>query len=433
MENRDNNENMSRVNWFMSKFFYEKIQPQSNNENKNEKNVKIMKEIEDILVCYMCLEYLDNPVCDPLSCSHFACKKCLYSYFDKMKRDIVPCPLCRRRIKKSNLKSIPLVENIKEILKEAKNLSIYEEEKIDENCSTHPKNKVFYICLDCAKKMCPICDAEKKKHETHHMVNYERYVQLFNCFHNNFSEIKDKIKKLENNIKSYNNVYVLLEQQKKSYLDLLISISKKIENIFSLNKRKLQKLITESIDIITKLKKFMNDLKKDVSSRFQTSYDDIENFEEIEKEIKEKVNSIKIKYSKIEVPNMENIISKKLVSSKEEFSLTINKKNIYNTQKIFRKRLDSQGIYKFGAELSEDNKFILCYLDVENEINNKKNESAYSSCIEFGTDQKKIYLEEEKFDDKHYSYQKIIPIEEFFPEKQDKIDIKIKVNYISII
>ena len=57
MENRDNNENMSRVNWFMSKFFYEKIQPQSNNENKNEKNVKIMKEIEDILVCYMCLEY----------------------------------------------------------------------------------------------------------------------------------------------------------------------------------------------------------------------------------------------------------------------------------------------------------------------------------------------------------------------------------------
>ena len=433
MENRDNNENMSRVNWFMSKFFYEKIQPQSNNENKNEKNVKIMKEIEDILVCYMCLEYLDNPVCDPLSCSHFACKKCLYSYFDKMKRDIVPCPLCRRRIKKSNLKSIPLVENIKEILKEAKNLSIYEEEKIDENCSTHPKNKVFYICLDCAKKMCPICDAEKKKHETHHMVNYERYVQLFNCFHNNFSEIKDKIKKLENNIKSYNNVYVLLEQQKKSYLDLLISISKKIENIFSLNKRKLQKLITESIDIITKLKKFMNDLKKDVSSRFQTSYDDIENFEEIEKEIKEKVNSIKIKYSQIEVPNVENIISKKLVSSKEEFPLTINKTNIYNTQKIFRKRLDSQGIYKFGAELSEDNKFILCYLDVENEINNKKNESAYSSCIEFGTDQKKIYLEEEKFDDKHYSYQKIIPIEEFFPEKQDKIDIKIKVNYISII
>ena len=433
MENRDNNENMSRVNWFMSKFFYEKIQPQSNNENKNEKNVKIMKEIEDILVCYMCLEYLDNPVCDPLSCSHYACKKCLYSYFDKMKRDIVPCPLCRRRIKKSNLKSIPLVENIKEILKDSKNLNIYEKEKIDEKCSTHPKNKVFYICLDCAKKMCPICDAEKKKHETHHMVNYERYVQLFNCFHNNFSEIKDKIKKLENNIKSYNNVYVLLEQQKKSYLDLLISISKKIENIFSLNKRKLQKLITESIDIITKLKKFMNDLKKDVSSRFQTSYDDIENFEEIEKEIKEKVNSIKIKYSKIEVPNMENIISKKLVSSKEEFSLTINKKNIYNTQKIFRKRLDSQGIYKFGAELSEDNKFILCYLDVENEINNKKNESAYSSCIEFGTDQKKIYLEEEKFDDKHYSYQKIIPIEEFFPEKQDKIDIKIKVNYISII
>jgi hypothetical protein len=432
MEDKDNNEDMSRVNWFMSKFFYEKIQPQNNKENKNE-NGKIIEDLEDILKCYMCLEYLDNPVCDPLSCSHYACKKCLLSYFNKMKTDVVPCPLCRRRIRKSNLRSIPLVENIKEIMKEVKNLHIYEEEKIDEKCSTHPKNKVFYICLDCAKKMCPICDAEKKKHETHHMVNYERYVQLFNCFHNNFSEIKDKIKKIENNIKKYNSAYVLLEQQKKSYLDLLKNIYNKIETIFSKNKTKLQKIISESINNIAFLEKFMNDLKKDVSSRFQTSYDDIENFEEIEKEIKEKVNSIKIKYSKIEVPNMENIISKKLVSSKEEFSLTINKKNIYNTQKIFRKRLDSQEIYKFGAELSDDNKFILCYLDVENEINNKKNESAYSSCIEFGTDQKKIYLEEEKFDDKHYSYQKIIPIEEFFPEKQDKIDIKIKVNYISII
>ena len=361
MENKDNNGNMSRVDWFMSKFFYEKVQLQDNKENKDEKNDKLMKEIEDILICYMCLEYLEDPVFDPLSCSHYACKKCLYSYFNKMKKEIVPCPLCRRRIKKSNLKSIPLFQNIKEILKDSKNLNIYEKEKIDEKCSIHPKNKVFYICLDCAKKMCPICDAEKKKHETHHMVNYERYVQLFNCFHNNFSEIKDKIKKI--------NLYVFLEQQKKSYLDLLNSISKKIETVFSKNKAQLQKLISESIDDITKMKKFMNDLKKDVSSRFQTSYDDIENFEEIEKEIKEKVNSIKIKYSKIEVPNVENIILKKLASSKEEFSITINKNNIFNTQKLFRKRLDSQGIYKFGAELSEDNKFILCYLDVENEIN----------------------------------------------------------------
>jgi hypothetical protein len=431
MEDKDNNENMSRVNWFMSKFFYEKIQPQNNKENKNE-NGKIIEDLEDILKCYMCLEYLDNPVCDPLSCSHYACKKCLLSYFNKMKTDVVPCPLCRRRIRKSNLRSIPLVENIKEIMKEVKNLHIYEEEKIDEKCSTHPKNKVFYICLDCAKKMCPICDAEKKKHETHHMVNYERYVQLFNCFHNNFSEIKDKIKKIENNIKKYNSAYVLLEQQKKSYLDLLKNIYNKIETIFSKNKTKLQKIISESINNIAFLEKFMNDLKKDVSSRFQTSYDDIENFEEIEKEIKERVNTLQLKFGNTEVSSVDNIILKNITSSKEEFPITINKNNIFNTQKIL-KRLDPQGIYKFGAELSEDNKFILCYLDVENEINNKKNESAYSSYIEFGADKKKIYLEEEKFDDKHYSYQKIIPIKEFFPDNQDKINIKIKVNYISII
>jgi len=431
MEDKNNNNNLSKINnWFQSQFFNEKIQPQSIKENKNE---KIMKELQDILVCYMCLGYLEEPVSDPLSCSHYACKKCLYSYFNKMKKEIVPCPICRRRIKRYNLKGIPLVENIKEIMNEAKNLNIYEKEKIDEKCSVHPKNKVFYICLDCAKKMCPICDEEKKKHETHHMVNYERYVQLFNCFHTNFSEIKDKIKNLENNIKIYNNVNVLLEQQKKSYLDLLNNIHQKIEAIFSTNKKQLENLISESINNIAKLKKFMNDLKQDVSSRFQNSYDDIENYEEIENEIKEKVNSLKLKLGKTEVPNLDNFLLKKLTSSKVEYSLTINKKDVFNPRKKFKKRLDSQGIYKFGIELSDGDKIIICYLDVENQINNMKNESAYSSYIEFGPDKKKIYLEEEKFDDKHYSYEKQIPLEEFFPERKDTVDIKIRVNSISII
>ena len=429
MEDENNAENMSRINWFLSDVFDKKIKPQIIKVNKND---KIMKEIEDILICYMCLDYLENPVCDPLSCSHYACKKCLYSYFNKMKSNIVQCPLCRSKIRKNNLKSIPLVENIKEILKEAKNLNIYEEEKVDEQCSTHPKNKVFYICLDCSKKMCPACEVEKRKHEAHHMVNYKRYVQLFYCFHNNFAEIKEKIKKIKKNIKKYNNLYILLEQQKKSYLNLLNNISQKVEDIFSTKADSLQKLISNSFDNIASLKKFMNDLKKDVSSRFNNSYDDIENFEEIEKEIKEKVNDIKLKSSKINVSIVDSLYLKKMVSSEIEFPLTI-KSDVFNTKKMLSKKLDSQGIYTFGAELYEDKKFILCYLDIENRINNIQNESAYSPYIEYEADKKDIYLEEHKVDDKHYSYEKLIPIEEFFPGKEDKRDIKIKVNYISII
>ena len=128
----------------------------------------------------------------------------------------------------------------------------------------------------------------------------------------------------------------------------------------------------------------MSDLKKDVSSRFKVSYDDIDNFEEIEKEIKEKSNAIKLKFSKIETSNVEKMSLKQFPAIKVEFPLTINKKDIFNTEKMFKKRLDSQGIYNFGAEISEDNKFILCYVDVLNLINNIKNESAYSICLEYG-------------------------------------------------
>ena len=291
---------------------------------------------------------------------------------------------------------------------------------------------VYYICLDCSKKMCPVCDIEKGNHETHHIVNYERYVQLFYCFRNNFTQIKEKIKKIENNIKEYNNLYTLLEQQKKSYLNLLNNISKKVEDIYSTKIDNLQKLISNSFDDITELKKFMNDLKKDVSSRFKISYNDIEIFEEIEKEIKEKVNDINLKFSKTEVPNMENLNLKDLVASKIEFPLTI-KSDIFNNKRVFSKKLDSQGIYTFGAELYEDNKFILCYLDIENRINNIKNESTYSPYIEYGEDKKQIYLEENKFDDKHYSYEILIPLQEFLPGKEDTRDIKININYISIV
>jgi len=429
MNDLNKEDNISRINWFLSDVFDKKIKPQKIKENKNE---KIMKELKDISTCYMCLDYLDDPVWDPLCCCHYACKKCFYSYFNKMKCNIIQCPICRRKIRKSNLKEIPLVQHIKDILKETKNLDIYGEEKIDEKCSTHPKNKVFYICLDCSKKMCPVCDIEKGNHETHHIVNYERYVQLFYCFRNNFTQIKEKIKKIENNIKEYNNLYTLLEQQKKSYLNLLNNISKKVEDIYSTKIDNLQKLISNSFDDITELKKFMNDLKKDVSSRFKISYNDIEIFEEIEKEIKEKVNDINLKFSKTEVPNMENLNLKDLVASKIEFPLTI-KSDIFNNKRVFSKKLDSQGIYTFGAELYEDNKFILCYLDIENRINNIKNESTYSPYIEYGEDKKQIYLEENKFDDKHYSYEILIPLQEFLPGKEDTRDIKININYISIV
>ena len=83
---------------------------------------------------------------------------------------------------------------------------------IDEKCEVHSQNSVFDICLDCKKKMCPICTEERKKHEIHHLVNYERYIKLFNFFNENFSNIKQTIEERENIIKELNKLNQLLEQ-----------------------------------------------------------------------------------------------------------------------------------------------------------------------------------------------------------------------------
>jgi len=64
--------------------------------------------------------------------------------------------------------------------------------------------------------MCPICEEEKKKHENHQLVNYERYVDLFNFIQNNFEGIKQHIKEREVFIREYTDFYILLDQQKNS-------------------------------------------------------------------------------------------------------------------------------------------------------------------------------------------------------------------------
>ena len=254
-------EEQKRLNFFDSVVFNEEILPKIS--KKVENNNKIMKELEDILVCCICYNYLDNPVNDPSCCSHYACKNCLEKYFNQRKSNIIPCPLCRKYIRKQNLVKIPIFESIKEIIKEAEKYKINEDIniKIKENCEAHPLNEVFSICLDCKKKMCPICDEEKKKHENHHVVHYERYINLFSFIQENFSGIKETIAEKEQMIRESNNLYAILEQQKQAYLSFLDSLSKDIKKVYSENQENINKGIAKSMQLIAKLRNFMINLK----------------------------------------------------------------------------------------------------------------------------------------------------------------------------
>ena len=196
-----------RKNYFQSDIFknFERKEINKNCEQKD----KLIKDLEDILICCICYEYLDNPVNDPTCCPHYACKSCFDQYFQKKNSNSVPCPLCRKLIKKKNLVKIPIVESLKGILKDIQNTRIDDNNiKIEENCKHHPNNKIKYICLDCQINMCPICEEEKKKHENHQLVNYERYVDLFNFIQNSFKGIKQNIKEREVFIREYTDFYI---------------------------------------------------------------------------------------------------------------------------------------------------------------------------------------------------------------------------------
>ena len=68
-----------RNNYFNSRIFLD-LQKKNINENDEPKD-RLVKDLEDILLCCICREYLDNPVNDPTCCPHYACKSCFDKYF----------------------------------------------------------------------------------------------------------------------------------------------------------------------------------------------------------------------------------------------------------------------------------------------------------------------------------------------------------------
>ena len=72
------------ADWFKSQI-YHNLQKNNNSNEDNEQNNQFIKELEDILKCCICLQYLDNPVNDPTCCPHYACKSCFDKCFQKKK------------------------------------------------------------------------------------------------------------------------------------------------------------------------------------------------------------------------------------------------------------------------------------------------------------------------------------------------------------
>ena len=302
---------------------------------------------------------------------------------------------------------------------------------IEEKCKAHPNNQIFYICLDCQTKMCPICNEERKKHENHQLVNYERYVKLFNFIQTSFTGIKENIKERETIIKEYKELYILLEQQKNSYLDFLNDISLKIQNIYKENQDNINKMIGESMKTIAELRNFMLNIKYHISSQFKKYYDDIENLEEIKEEIKKRVDKLKLKeINKNENIDMKNKSIKNLSGIiQNQFIISFNKKQFIENGNVSC-FVDKDKNYSFGIELSENKKLINAYLGIQKIINNEPNDRTYIVFIEYGLNNKRLYLKSTEEYDEFSLYEKMLPVNELIDDND--IFVTIKITFLSI-
>ena len=429
----ENDLSLKKKNYFDSQIFIKEIESQDKKKEKEIKNDKI-KKLENKFKCSLCKNELENSMYDPCCCEHFACEKCLNNYFKSQKKKIVPCPICKNNIKQKNLIKIPIIESIKEKLKDLYNSQDDVEFSIlKQKCEIHPNNNIFSICLECRKKMCPVCFDENKKHNDHQVVNYNRYIELFYYIQDNYKILNKTINEKENNIEELINLNLLLEKQKNVFSTFFNECSKKINEKYSKNQENLNKIIEETKETIEKIRNFMINLKIDISSKFKKSYDDIENIIQLKKEIKQKIDKLEIEQiNKNEVIDLKYEYNKNLYDlPKKQIITTLNKKLLFDNSRLSNK-IDKQGNYYFGIELTEGKNIIKVYLDIDKTINNQKNECSYIPFIEYGNSKKVIFLEPNEVNDNKYVFENNIPIEEIFEGNENNTTIKLTIFYLKI-
>ena len=166
---------------------------------------------------------------------------------------------------------------------------------IKEKCEKHKNVEIYYICLDCRKKMCPECQEEKIKHESnnHHVAYYKNYLSLWKYIEDSTANIKNNLENIEVNIEKIKQIKNLIKNQKTIIFDYYNNIIKKIESTYS----NILKSCEDKIQSLSKIKddyrKEENNIKNIAALHFKRGYDKLENLENIENRIETKLKEIR--------------------------------------------------------------------------------------------------------------------------------------------
>lgn len=123
---------------------------------------------EEDLTCAVCCDIFSDPVLLP--CSHSFCRHCLKRCWESGLRE---CPVCRKKVAKSNVPSNLALKNVCEAVLEVKRQNSLLDEKL--NCSLHGE-RLKLFCHDDQQPICVVCGTSRL-HKTHRCSPIDEAVQ----------------------------------------------------------------------------------------------------------------------------------------------------------------------------------------------------------------------------------------------------------------
>ena len=405
---------------------------------ETKKNIPIKGKLKNLMACGCCKRNLRDLYFCPI-CKGYACKRCFYRDIHYLYQDLSPCPLCKKLIKRSKLKNIPFLRTIKEIIEDDENednskLIKFNPIDIIQKCDIHNSNKIWAYCIDCNRKMCPVCYSnENKAHSQHKCINYEKYLDLNLFFGNSFKDIKNFVINTENVIKDIQKLYNDLDDQKNNLLKFSLDIYDKIDKSFNEQQVKINDIISNLTQKISKLNNFRKNIKKYVTQLILIGYSEFGNMDELKKIIKERIEKINIELKNDnKVKNIEKDYYKKDVKfAKLVQKLDISKKKIIS--KGITMNIQGNDNYILNVGASEDDVFF--YLNINKVIDGKQNNNPYLVTInitDLDKNSKTFYLEFNNEDNNYITYNSFIPKNElakFFK----KGEINVRIDYLKLI
>ena len=246
--------------------------------------------------------------------------------------------------------------------------------EIEEYCSKHPDQPLFYYCIDCNQAYCRTCfvffGEEKDKHNEHSIIEYEKYKSMnIPQIIKNSSNLDDKYEEIEAYIKR-------CEALKNCYEFERMLVREQIKLLMDNFNTTINDNIAKLDNIINKYKNYLNQInkcKKDIQEFYIN--------QKYEPELVEKINDInKIKYyNSKEIDNYSDL-SKKITF--KAFQTKLKKYEIKQNNYHYKVPLEGSK-YQLAIAQKENELQIYIYWSEDKDTNEDKDKEKNNSLLPF--------------------------------------------------